>query len=51
MRGFHPLLDESVLPLLDPEVAIERRKTFGAPSLAQVKQAIATARRALGTAD
>jgi argininosuccinate lyase len=50
MRGFHPLLDESVLPLLDPEVAIERRKTFGAPSLGQVKQAIATARRALGTA-
>ncbi|HMJ54822.1 MAG TPA: argininosuccinate lyase [Polyangiaceae bacterium] len=51
MRGFHPLLDESVLPLLDPEIAIERRKTFGAPSLAQVKQALATARRALGTAD
>jgi argininosuccinate lyase len=50
MRSFHPLLDESVLPLLDPEIAIERRKTFGAPSLAQVKQAIATARRALGTA-
>ncbi|HMI86087.1 MAG TPA: argininosuccinate lyase [Polyangiaceae bacterium] len=51
MRGFHPLLDESVLPLLDPEIAIERRKTFGGPSLAHVKQAIATARRALGTAD
>jgi argininosuccinate lyase len=51
MRGFHPLLDESVLPLLDPEVAIERRKTFGGPSLAHVKQAIATARRALGTGD
>ena len=47
MRGFHPLLDESVLPLLDPETAIERRKTFGAPSLAHVKQAIASARRAL----
>jgi len=51
MRGFHPLLDESVLPLLDPEVAIERRKTFGAPSLAHVKQAIAAARRALATVD
>jgi argininosuccinate lyase len=51
MRGFHPLLDESVLPLLDPEVAIERRKTFGAPSLAHVKKAIAAARRALATAD
>ena len=47
MRGFHALLDESVLPLLDPETAIERRKTFGAPSLAHVKQAIASARRAL----
>ena len=47
MRSFHPLLDESVLPLLDPETAIERRKTFGAPSLAHVKQAIASARRAL----
>lgn len=51
MRGFHPLLDESVLPLLDPEVAIERRKTFGAPSLANVKQAIASARRVLGTGE
>jgi argininosuccinate lyase len=51
MRGFHPLLDESVLPLLDPEIAIERRKTFGAPSLAHVKQAILVARRALGAAD
>ena len=51
MRGFHPLLDESVLPLLDPEVAIERRKTFGAPSLAHVTQAIAAARRALATVD
>ena len=49
MRGFHPLLDESVLPLLDPEVALERRKTFGSPALAQVKQAILTARRALGS--
>ena len=47
MRGFHPLIDESLLPLLEPEVAIERRKTFGAPSLAHVKQALATARRAL----
>ncbi|MET0594309.1 MAG: argininosuccinate lyase, partial [Polyangiaceae bacterium] len=51
MRGFHPLLDESVLPLLDPETAIERRKTFGAPALSHVKQAIATARRALGKVD
>jgi argininosuccinate lyase len=49
MRGFHPLLDESVLPLLDPETAIERRKTFGGPSLAHVKQALLVARRALGT--
>jgi argininosuccinate lyase len=47
MRSFHPLLDESVLPLLDPETAIERRTTFGSPSLAHVKQAIASARRAL----
>jgi argininosuccinate lyase len=51
MRGFHPALDESVIPLLDPEVAIERRKTFGAPSLAQVKQAIAAARQSLEKAD
>jgi len=51
MRGFHPLLDECVPPLLEPEAALERRKTFGSPSLAQVKQAILTARRALGTAD
>ena len=49
MRSFHPLLDESVLPLLDPATAIERRKTFGGPALALVKEAIAAARRALGT--
>jgi argininosuccinate lyase len=48
MRGFHPALDESVLALLDPEVAIERRAGFGAPSAAQVKSAIAAAREALG---
>jgi argininosuccinate lyase len=48
LRGFHPLLDESVLPLLAPETAIERRQGFGAPALAQVKQAIATGRQALG---
>jgi argininosuccinate lyase len=48
MRGFHPLLDEQVLTVLDPEVAIERRAGFGAPSAAQVKRAIDTARRALG---
>ena len=48
MRGFHPALDESVLKVLDPEVAIERRTGFGAPSLARVKAAIATARERLG---
>ncbi len=48
MRGFHPALDESVLAVLDPEVAIERRTGFGAPSAAQVKSAIAAAREALG---
>jgi argininosuccinate lyase len=48
LRGFHPVLDEQVLAVLDPEVAIERRKGFGAPSAAQVRKAILAARRALG---
>jgi hypothetical protein len=37
-----------VLEVLDPEVAIERRAAFGAPSAAQVRRAIAAAREALG---
>jgi argininosuccinate lyase len=48
MKGFHPALDEKVLEVLDPEVAIERRAAFGAPSAAQVRRAIAAAREALG---
>jgi argininosuccinate lyase len=48
MKGFHPALDEKVLEVLDPEVAIERRSAFGAPSAAQVRAAIAAAREALG---
>jgi argininosuccinate lyase len=48
MRGFHPALDESVLHVLDPEVAIERRTGFGSPALAQVRSAIASARERLG---
>ena len=48
LRGFHPALDEEVLEVLDPEVAIERRTGFGAPSLTRVKAAIATARERLG---
>jgi argininosuccinate lyase len=48
MKGFHPALDEKVLEVLDPEVAIERRVGFGAPSAAQVRAAIAAAREALG---
>jgi argininosuccinate lyase len=48
MKGFHPALDEKVLEVLDPEVAIERRAGFGAPSAAQVRRAIAAAREALG---
>jgi argininosuccinate lyase len=47
LRGFHPSLDEKVLEVLDPEVAIERRSGFGAPSAAQVRRAIAAARQAL----
>ena len=47
LRGFHPSLDEKVLVVLDPEVAIERRSGFGAPSAAQVRRAIATARQTL----
>jgi len=37
----------ALLEVLDPEVAIERRSGFGAPSAAQVRRAIATARQAL----
>ncbi|HEX9295351.1 MAG TPA: argininosuccinate lyase [Polyangiaceae bacterium] len=48
MRGFHLVLDEKVLEVLDPEVAIERRTAIGSPSMAQVKRAIAAAREALG---
>jgi argininosuccinate lyase len=48
MKGFHPALDEKVLEVLDPEVAIERRAAFGAPSAARVRSAIAAARQALG---
>jgi argininosuccinate lyase len=48
MKGFHPALDEKVLEVLDPEVAIERRAGFGAPSAARVRSAIAAAREALG---
>jgi argininosuccinate lyase len=48
MQSFHEALDEQVLAVLDPEVAIERRKGYGAPSMAQVKQAIARARAELG---
>jgi argininosuccinate lyase len=48
LRGFHPALDEQLIAVLDPEVAIERRKGFGAPSAAQVRQAILVARQSLG---
>ncbi len=48
MKGFHPALDEKVLEVLDPEVAIERRSGFGAPSAARVRAAIAAARESLG---
>jgi len=47
MRGFHPSLDEKVLEVLDPEVAIERRAGFGAPSATQVRKALAAARERL----
>jgi argininosuccinate lyase len=47
MRGFHPAIDDKVLEVLDPEVAIERRTGFGGPSAAQVQKAILTAREAL----
>ncbi len=50
MRGFHPALDEQVLGVLDPEVAIERRTGFGSPAASQVKAAIATAKAILGRA-
>jgi argininosuccinate lyase len=48
MQSHHPLLDEKVFEVLDPEVAIERRTGIGAPSAAQVKGAIARARAELG---
>jgi argininosuccinate lyase len=48
MRTFHPALDEKVFEVLDPEVAIERRKGYGAPSAAQVASAIQRARAELG---
>lgn len=48
MRSFHPAIDETVLEVLDPEVAVERRKGVGAPSSARVREAIAAARKALG---
>jgi argininosuccinate lyase len=49
MRGFHPAIDEGVLDVLDPEVAVERRKGFGATSSARVREAIAMARQALAS--
>jgi argininosuccinate lyase len=51
MRGFHPALDDKVLAVLDPEVAIERRTGFGSPAAARIKAAIATAREILGRSD
>jgi argininosuccinate lyase len=48
MRSFHPAIDEGVLAVLDPEVAIERRKGVGATSSGRVREAIAAARKALG---
>ena len=47
LRAFHPALDESVLLVLDPEVAIERRTGFGGPSSERVKQAILAAKALL----
>ena len=47
LRGFHPALDDKVLEVLDPEVAIERRAGFGGPAAAQVQKAIVAAREAL----
>jgi argininosuccinate lyase len=47
MQTYHPALDESVLAVLDPEVAIERRNAHGAPARAQVVRAIAVGRKAL----
>jgi argininosuccinate lyase len=46
LRAFHPALDEGVYAVLDPEVALERRAGFGAPSAAQVRAQIAAARAA-----
>jgi argininosuccinate lyase len=50
LRGFHPALDEEVLKVLDPEVAIERRQGYGAPSAAQVRAAIIAGRKSLEVA-
>jgi argininosuccinate lyase len=47
LRGFHPSLDERVLTVLDPEVAVERRRVFGGPSADNVRHAIVAARAAL----
>jgi argininosuccinate lyase len=47
LRGFHPSLDERVLSVLDPEVALERRRGLGSPSADNVRRAILTAREAL----
>jgi argininosuccinate lyase len=47
MKGFHPKIDESVLAVLDPEVAVERRKGVGATALVRVREAIAAARQDL----
>jgi argininosuccinate lyase len=51
MRGFHPALDDKVLAVLDPEVAIERRLGFGSPASSRVKAAITAAREILGSSD
>jgi argininosuccinate lyase len=47
MRGFHPAIDEKVLEVLDPEVAIEGRAGFGGPAAARVRKAIVAARETL----
>jgi argininosuccinate lyase len=47
MKQAHCAIDESVLAVLDPEVAVERRKGFGATGSERVREAIAAARKAL----
>jgi argininosuccinate lyase len=47
MLSFHPALDEQVKSVLDPEVAVERRRVFGAPASQCVLDAIAAGRKAL----